>query len=76
MSYDIDNEAYSFVGDHRKYIDDWRFIASSKDKLYLFEAVKIFEMNKQYEVLDTVDSQEIRMCSQRYTNTEGIIFML
>ena len=33
-------------------------------------------MNKQYEVLDTVDSQYIGLASQRYTNKEGVIFML
>ena len=35
MSYDIDNEAYSYVGSQN--MPMIRIIASSKEKLYLFE---------------------------------------
>ena len=37
MSYDIDNEAYSSVGFYKNSIAKYRCIASSKEKLYVFE---------------------------------------
>ena len=51
ISYDIENEAYSYVGqqDNDK---TRRLLFSSKEKLYLFEGNDIIEMNKQCEVLD------------------------
>ena len=44
MRYDIDNERYSFVASQNEE-SVVRTIAASKDKLYLFEGKKIFEMN-------------------------------
>jgi len=44
MSYDIVNETYSYVGPQKNW-SGWRCIASSKEKLYLFEGNDIFEMN-------------------------------
>jgi len=55
-----------------------RSITSSKEKLYLFEALKIHEMSLQGEVLDTVpyDRGTWIWEKQQYTNTDGVIFML
>ena len=75
MSYDIDKKAYSYVGPQTEEIAI-RSIASSKDKLYLFEDDKILEMTNQYEVLNTITDKYIGMCSQRLTNKEGKIFLL
>ena len=44
MSYDIDNEAYSYVGPQDNAEVD-RCIVDSKENLYLFEDEKIYEMN-------------------------------
>ena len=75
MSYNIDNEAYSFVGSQsNEYMV--RNIVSYKDKLYLHELGQIFEMNKQYEVLDTIQCQWICECFQKHTNEDDMIFML
>ena len=43
MSYDIENEAYSQVGDQFS-MRVHRYIASSKEKIYLFEINKVFEV--------------------------------
>ena len=53
MSYDIDNEAYSYDRS-RTNNTMYRCIASSKKKVYFFESNKIFEMNKLCKVLDTI----------------------
>jgi len=47
MSYDIDKQTYSYVGAqiNKK---QYRSIAFSKEKLYLFESDKIWEMTQQY----------------------------
>ena len=39
--------------------------------------MNIFEMNKQYEVLDTFTTESYPdPCYQKFTNAEGIIFLL
>ena len=76
MSYDVENEDYSYLGSHcYDFLD--RCIVSSKKKLYLFEKDKIFEMNTQCEVLDTITT-DIRFdhCQQKFTNKQGRIFLL
>ena len=76
MSYDVGDRTYLYVGLQSNSIVD-RNIASSKDKLYLFQATKIFEMNMQYEVLDTINTHEyILTCYQRFTTKEGNIFLI
>ena len=60
MSYDIKNEAYSYVGLQNSRTAS-RSIVSSKEKLYLLEDDKVFEMNKQYEVLDTFNN-DLNFC--------------
>ena len=42
----------------------------------MFEKDKIFEMNTQCEVLDTIKSQFDGNYIQKFTNTEGKIFLL
>ena len=74
MSYDIDNEAYSYVGSQN--MPMIRIIASSKEKLYLFEDRQIFAMNKRYEVLDTITNRESIVSRQTLTNKDGKIFLL
>ena len=76
VSYDVGDRTYLYVGLQSNSIVD-RNIASSKDKLYLFQATKIFEMNMQYEVLDTINTHEyILTCYQRFTTKEGNIFLI
>ena len=75
INYYIDCDTYSFVRlENFKF--DTRSIACSNERLYLFEGKKIFEMNMQYEVLDTITRNGITTCFQRFTNKEGIIFLL
>ena len=78
ISYDVDTQAYSYVGEQTTdlHYNPPRCIVSSIEKLYLFESEKIYEMNKQYEVLDTITSAPIKACFQRFTNKEGMIFIL
>ena len=61
LSYDIHNEAYSYVGE-QSFRKTFRCIASSKEKLYLFEDNKISVMSKQCEVLDTITVRGIDFC--------------
>ena len=43
----------------------------------MFEDDDIFEMTLQYEVLDTITTdKEIGPSYQRFTNTDGMIFLL
>ena len=74
VSYDIRNEAYSYVGEQSKGLC---CVASSKDKVYLFEREQIFEMNKQCEVLDTITiDRHINWCITSSTHPDGTIFLL
>ena len=81
ISYDIDNEAYSYVGKQKKY-DSHSLIFSSKEKLYVLEnAGTIFEMTKPYEVIDTkIDTNDFDIflgrCNISFTDKEGKIFLL
>lgn len=85
MSFDIGNAAYSLVAvkEHCGDIQNRaRCIGSSKDKLYLFEFQKIFEMNEQYEVIDTITTaNEFVISYERQhfhtvTNKAGQIFLI
>ena len=85
MSYDIDKKAYSYVGAQTKEFA-LRSIASSRDELYLFETYisegdgKIFEMITQYEVLDTIITNEDLSPDspglQGFITKEGKIYLL
>ena len=76
LSYDIHNEAYSYVGkpsDERSY----RTIASSKEKLYLFDRYKVYEMTKQYEKIDTIEhDHNIAYLHLSFTTSDDMIFFL
>ena len=79
MSYDIENEAYSYVGDQFSLGGEFRCITSSKEKLYLFSRNQIFEMTEQGEALDTIninDTVKGEFYFSKYTNTDGMIFLL
>ena len=75
ISYDIDNEAYSYV-ELPTILDD-PILISSKEKLYLIDQDQSFEMNKQCEVLDTftVDFEEEEGENDQ-TYSERTIFFL
>ena len=76
ISYDVDNQAYSYVGLQNDDEVD-RILVSSREKLYLFEHTKIFEMTRQYEVLDTITTKNgPGLCYQKFTNKEGMTFLL
>ena len=77
MSYDIDNEAYSSVGFYKNSIAKYRCIASSKEKLYVFEKDQIFEMTNQFERLDVITfTAYLKQHHISMTNRDGIIFQL
>ena len=40
------------------------------------EDIEIFEMTAQYEVLDTITSKPIGRSIQRFTNAEGVVFLV
>ena len=75
VSYDIGNEAYSYVGkQNNRFLGSC--IASSKEKLYLQEEDMLFEMTMQYEVLNTIPWDKEKTWIESNTNAAGMIFML
>ena len=74
ISYDIDNEAYSFVALQE---NGNVTIAYSKEKIYLFEGKQILKMTKKCEVLETITTNgNLWECAHSLTNKDGIIFLL
>ena len=73
--YSIDQNNYQPVGIQSKEIIS-RSIVVANDKLYLFEE-KIFEMDKQGNVLDTFTTDfKLLYCPRTFVNSQGMIYML